>query len=344
MPENRHWTVCNECGDKNDDLHGKEVKDIIAALFFNKDFKSKNDWSIENPESPTVFLPTFKIKSKLGTIVNKDFLNNKNLLINAAKNKKESIKKEYFEIMFSAFAHPLIYLEYERYILLTNFKARHSQIIKRKKHPKGTIEEKVLNITFKHMFKAFCKMRTKFIKCHGETIKPAFFCEGPFSKLYGPKNKIVKLVQKLGYPTLTRDLKNYEGNKGITPSTTSKKLYIKKNELTIEEELKNATNHATTLKYIKKIDDETKEKTQEPEDTKNEDGGVSLNEALSGHLEENEFGRTNAKRAVSSVLKLWKKGQKKDAVTLFKMFKDTTKRKSNYTSLINTMYSSRLLF
>ena len=345
MTEKRHWTVCKECGDGPDDLHGKEVKDILVAFFFDKKFTSKNDWSIENPDTVAVFLPTFELKTNEGTFVNKKLLNNQKLFLEAAKNPKETPKKKYFELFFSCFAHPLIYLEYERYILLTNYKYRHSQ--KTKKSSKGTIEEKVINISFKGMFKAFCKTRTKFLKCHGETIKPAFFCEGTLSKLFGPKKKIMKLIQKLGYPTITKDLKNYEGNSGISPNTSSSKTYQKKNDQTIEEQLKNVEANAATLKYLKKTD-EKENKEEEPEEELEEEPeeNINLEDALEGHMGKNNeaFGKTNVNRAVSSVLKLWNAGKKKDAITLFKMFRDTTKSQTNYNNLINKMNSSRTLF
>lgn len=349
MSEKRHWTVCKECGNKRNQLHGKEVRDILAAFFFDTKFKTKNDWSIENPDSPKIFLPTFNLKTPSGTYVNKNLLSNKNLFLRAAQNKKETPKKKYCEIFFSCFAHPLIYLEYERFILLTKYNSRHSQMIKLKKRPKGTIENKVLNISYKGIFKAFCKTRTKFLKCHGETIKPAFFCEGAFSKLYGPKNKIIKLIKKLGYPTIINDLKNFEGNKGINSSLHSKKTYQKKNEETIEEQLKNVEANAATLKYLKKTEEKENKEEPEEEETKEVEETVDLNEALKGHItseeeKENSFGKTRPNYAVSHVLGLWNKGRKKDAITLFKMFKDTSKTKENYNNLINTMISSRHFF
>ena len=157
----------------------------------------------------------------------------------------------YWERWFGSFGHPLIYVEYERLILHTEFDFRLTEVqlseeAQENDYKKST-EYQALDIIYNEMLLSFCKARTRFIKCFGETIKPSFFCSGPYSRLpQEPKAKlaILRLVKALGYTTLNQDIVDFAGNKRVHPSISQaqkrKERYNKlsgENSKTLDEQI-----------------------------------------------------------------------------------------------------------
>tara|TARA_X000001036_G_scaffold435348_1_gene476419 strand:- start:3288 stop:4439 length:1152 start_codon:yes stop_codon:yes gene_type:complete len=252
------WIVRSECGTKAEDLHGTDVKDIFARFFFSSRFRSSDDWKIRVPENNyKLNLPFFRIR---GYGSNYSMISDKQLFLEAARTNSIKKKKSFFKKWFSCFFHPSIYLEYERLILNTERNKRYSEIEKRrKKKISSSIKDKTLKISYGRNFLAFCKIRTKFIKCYSETVKPAFFCQGGFAELH-PNNpklsaKIMKIVQKLGgNQTLLKDYKNYEDNKNADPYAAGEKRKSKVSSKSPEEQIEELKKQIRVLQLLEDED------------------------------------------------------------------------------------------
>ena len=374
----KKWTIKRECGDDVTNISREDIKDIFYRFFLTDRFKTGDAFEITTPEGTHIEFPEivfpwgfWKKETK-----NRDFIANKNNLLKLTNLKDTEKRNEelvkYWDTWFYCFGHPLIYLQYERLILNTEEKHKHSE----KKYRETTGEEEVskdsakkdktLELIYKTNYALFCKTRTRFIKCYGETIKPAHFCSGTFSKIPGnkiTKKHIIDTVEKLGYPTIREDLENFAGNEGIHHSMyltkrRRKEKEIEASELSREDKIKKVKRELEKLLDEEKTELELEAKLDEEENmdemlTNLEEEDASVREEESNtkktsRKSKQSFGKINNSRiidATARVLTKWKSGNKKEAITLFKMYESVLfKNPRTRTTLHKVMWKARPLF
>ena len=298
------WQVLKECSVERKGMKGRDVVDLLYAFFFT-DF----EWQIAED---TIELPVFN--------KNREFITNSDILLKMSL-EEEDKKKTYWTKWFSCFAHPLIYLEYEKDILFTRNDERYS-VLEDDESKNNAPLKKLKQCHTKH-FLTFCKTRTKFIKCYDKNKKkPAFFCQGNFSKLDVKNEELMSLLEDLGYSDIRYEYSIFEENEKADPST---KLVPFK---TLDQAIEDAQNNLDALiseKKDKELQDEVEmvpeydigeldvveEVPEDKDDTKKE--------------EDTSFGKRavalyRAKKAVSNVLGIWNMNRPKKAVRLFKMY------------------------
>ncbi|MBP01438.1 MAG: hypothetical protein CMM25_01315 [Rhodospirillaceae bacterium] len=282
MPANKStsgagkWKMREECGESANSLGYDDVKDIIACFFFTKRFTRAGDaWDFTTPDGVQIDFPKFKVPWASN---NKGFITDRNLLIKASRVTGDSktvnkARKIYWERWFASFGHPLIYVEYERLILHTEFDYRLTEIqlsdeSQENKNKKST-DSQAIDIIYNEMLTSFCKARTRFIRCMTETIKPSYFCSGPYSKL--PKDakakvQVIKLVKALGYTTIHQDMVDFAGNGSVHPSISqAKKRKERYNKLeggedkTLDEQIATQRELLSALLQEKSIETELEE-------------------------------------------------------------------------------------
>ena len=381
---NKKWTIKKECGDNNNNISKEDVKDIFYRFFLTDRFQAGDAFEITTPEDvyiefPTIDIPWTSIWS--GKRKNTDFIVDKSLLTSLTKseNSTDKTKKllDFWEKWFYCFGHPLIYLQYERLVLDTEQEYRYSE----KKYRESIDEQedvitnktdRILEIIYKTNFKLFCKMRTKFIKCYGETIKPAHFCSGLYSKIPPEHEKnILDTVEKLGYPHVRDDMKKFSGNSDIHHSmylsrkrkqekekkentmSRKEKIAAHKKELSklqhnenlereIEEQLDFEEESPDFDEYEQdEQDEEYQEDEQDEQDEQDEN-----RESKFGARRRSKYGlaRRKAIKATANVLSKWKQGKRGDAVKLFKMYEAVVFKRAGLENFHNVMLKSRRLF
>jgi len=286
------WVVSKECGSDRKGMKGRDVVDLLYAFFFDTEFNFKITTGDE--EKQELKLPVFEVSGNKNTT----FIRDKETLLEASRATTIKKKREYWLTWFGCFAHPLIYLEYEKNVLFTRKDKRFSMT------KKEDTDDKQLKKCYDSHFLTFCKIRTKFLKCYDHTVaKPSYFCRGVFSKLDLNNKEVVALIEKLGYSDMKQDLVNFEGNANADPDTRKKEIK------TLEQSIEDAKQQLEKL--ISERDE--KELNEELE------MDLDLDPEMEKEEPKTEFGKKTAFKAVSSVIGMWKSGNKKDAVKLFKM-------------------------
>ena len=382
---NERWVIKKECGDDNNNISKEDIKDIFYSFFMTDRFKAGDAFEITTPEDIYIEFPTMNIpwtsmwSSKRK---NTDFIIDKNLLMSLIKVKKSTDRDkkllEFWEKWFYCFGHPLIYLQYERLILDTEIEYKYSE----KKYRESINEneeydvitdktDNILQLIYNKNFIPFCKTRTKFIKCYGETIKPAHFCSGLYSKIPPEEEKtILDMVEKLGYSHIRDDMEKFSGNSDIHPSMylsrkrrrekeKKERIAESKNELSkleneakllrkIEEQLESDKGKSPEITDVEEDEkyEEYEDEDEEYEDEDEEYKESNINETKFGARRRSKYGRTRRKaiKATANVLLKWNQGKRGDAVKLFKMYEAVVFKRGGLKNFHNVMLKSRRLF
>tara|TARA_B100001094_G_scaffold172668_1_gene167012 strand:- start:939 stop:2135 length:1197 start_codon:yes stop_codon:yes gene_type:complete len=385
------WKMRQECGENANDLGYDDVKDIIASFFFTKRFKRAGDaWDFTTPDGVVLNFPKYKVPWGSN---NKAFITDRQKLIKASRVSGDSktvnkARKQYWERWFASFGHPLVYVEFERLILHTEFEYRLSETQLKEEMEENSgyrksTDYQALEIIYNEMLLSFCRARTRFIKCFGETIKPAFFCSGPYSSLPQDRKariELINLVKALGYGTMREDMVDFAGNKSVHPSISSARkrmerynkteggetasldqqieaqreilsalLQEKTTETELDKELDDVPDDEpdNTEKVDKLIKEAAEDVTEETGDSpkKSDDKDKAGDSPPRNKQEFGKLAARQAIRSVSNILARWRVGQTADAIKMYKMYEGVQfKTPRSRQILRRTMLRARPLF